>query len=122
MTFSPSKLKFVPEFLGVRESREMRLKEFYAHVGYLRWAPNVTGEKIEITFSPDRGSNPVRWTQSPTLYHVAIKAGFYSDVVECWTLNPVDRVRSPVGEKCDLDFFSFPITFGGQCGGGSLGA
>ena len=22
--------------------------------------------------------------------------------------------------KCDLDFFSFPITFGGQCGGGSL--
>ena len=24
--------------------------------------------------------------------------------------------------KCDLDFFSFPITFGGQCGGGSLGA
>ena len=22
-----------------------------------------------------------------------------------------DRVRSPVGEKCDLDFFSFSITF-----------
>ena len=28
----PSKLKFVPEFLGVRESREMRLEEFYAHM------------------------------------------------------------------------------------------
>ena len=107
MTFSPSKLKFVPEFLGVRESREMRLKEFYAHVGYLRWAPNVTGEKIEITFSPDQGSNPVRWTQCPTLYHVAIKAGLYSDVVECWTLNPADRVRSPVGENVIWIFSPF---------------
>ena len=55
-------------------------------------------------------------------YCLAVEAGFYSDVVECRTLNPADRVRSPVGEKCDLDFFSFPITFGGQCGGGSLGA
>ena len=42
----PSNLKFVPEFLGVRESHEMRLKEFYAHVGYLQLAPNVIGEKI----------------------------------------------------------------------------
>ena len=32
VTFSPSNLKFVPEFLGVRESCEMRLKEFYAHM------------------------------------------------------------------------------------------
>ena len=31
MTFSPSNLKFVPEFLGVRESRELRLKEFFMH-------------------------------------------------------------------------------------------
>ena len=77
------------------------------HVGYLRWAPNVTGEKIEITFSPDRGSNPVRWTQSPTLYHVAIKAGLYSDVVECWTLNPADRVRSLVGENVIWIFSPF---------------
>ena len=76
-------------------------------MGYLRWAPNVTGEKIEITFSPDLGSNPVRWTQSPTLYHVAIKAGFYSDVVECWTLNPADRVRSPVGENVIWIFSPF---------------
>ena len=30
VTFSSS--KFVTEFLGVRESREMRLKEFYAHM------------------------------------------------------------------------------------------
>ena len=52
------------------------------HVDYLRWTPNVTGEKMEITFFPDRGSNPVRWTQSPTLYHVAIKAGLYRKAVQ----------------------------------------
>ena len=51
-------------------------------MGYLRWAPNVTGEKMEIIFFPDRGSNPVRWTQSPTLYHVAIKAGLYRKAVQ----------------------------------------
>ena len=26
------------------------------------------------------------------------------------------------GKVCLFEFFSFPITFGGQCGGGSLGA
>ena len=43
-------------------------------------------------------------------YCLAVEAGFYSDMVECRTLNPADQVRSRVGEKCDLDFFSFPIT------------
>ena len=37
---------------------------------------------MEITFFPDRGSNPVRWTQSPTLYRVAIKAGLYRKAVQ----------------------------------------
>ena len=55
-------------------------------------------------------------------YCLAVEAGFYSDVVECWTLNPADRVRSPVGENVIWIFSPFPITFGGQCGGGSLGA
>ena len=45
---------------------------------------HVTGEKMEITFFPDRGSNPVRWTQSPTLYHVAIKAGLYRKAVQVY--------------------------------------
>ena len=92
MTFSPSKLKFVSEFLGVRESREMRLKEFYAHMWVVpRWAPNVTGEKMEITFFHNRGSNPVRWTQSPTLYHVTIKAGLYRKAVQvCYIPIPGD--------------------------------
>ena len=31
-TLHPSNLKFVPECLGVRESREIRLEEFYAHM------------------------------------------------------------------------------------------
>ena len=61
------------------------------HVGYLRWAPNVTGGKMEITFFPDRGSNPVRWTQSLTLYHVAIKAGLYRKAVQvCYIPIPGD--------------------------------
>ena len=38
-------------------------------------------------------------------YCLAVEASFYSNVVECRTLNLADRVRSPVGEKCDLDFF-----------------
>ena len=75
LTFSPFKLKFVPEFLGVRESREMRLKEFYAHVGYLGWAPNVAGEKMQITFPPTRDGT---WfTGRPALYNIAIKTGLY---------------------------------------------
>ena len=53
-------------------------------MGYLRWVPNVIGEKMEITFFPDPGSNPVRWTQSPTLYHVAIKAGLYRKAVQVY--------------------------------------
>ena len=61
------------------------------HVGYLRWAPNVTGEKMEITFFPNRGSNLVRWTQSPTLYRVAIKAGLYRKAVQvCYIPIPGD--------------------------------
>ena len=62
----------------------MKLEEFYAHVGYLRWAPIVTGGKMEITFFPNRGSNPVRWTQSPTLYYVALKAGLYRNAVQVY--------------------------------------
>ena len=33
------------------------------------------------------------------LYCLAVQAGFYSDVVECKTLSPADRVRFPVGEN-----------------------
>ena len=55
-------------------------------MGYLRWVLNVTGEKMEITFFPDRGSNPVRWTQSPTLYHIAIKAGLYRKTVQVYLI------------------------------------
>ena len=57
------------------------------HVYLLRsLEPNliVTGGKMEITFFPNWGSNPVRWTQSPTLYHVAIKAGLYRKAVQVY--------------------------------------
>ena len=38
------------------------------------------------------------------LYCLAVSAGFSSVAVECRTLSPADRVRSPVGENCDLHF------------------
>ena len=44
------------------------------------------------------------------LYCLAVQAGFYSDAVECRTLSPADRVRSPVGENV-ISIFS-PVTFG----------
>ena len=39
-------------------------------------------KKMEITFFPDWGS--VRWTQSPTLYHVTIKASLYHKAVQVY--------------------------------------
>ena len=53
---------------GFREKRETQLIEF---------VHDVTGEKMEITFFPDRGSNPGRLCDRPTLYHVAINTGLY---------------------------------------------
>ena len=44
----------------------------------------VTGEKMEIAFFPDRGSNPGRLRDRPTLYRVAIKAGLYRKAVQVY--------------------------------------
>ena len=60
----PSKLEFVPEFLGVRESGEMRLKEFYAHMGYLWWAPNVTWKSRNNIFPRSGGLKVLHSTVS----------------------------------------------------------
>ena len=49
------------------------------------WPPNVIGkEKKSKSHFPRPGIEPVRWIQSPTLYHVAIKAGFYRKAVEVY--------------------------------------
>ena len=45
---------------------------------------NVTVEKMEITFFPNLELNPVHWTQSPTLYHITIKAGLYHKAVQVY--------------------------------------
>ena len=39
---------------------------------------------MQITYFPERRSNPVRWTQSPALYSVAIKAGLCRKAVRRW--------------------------------------
>ena len=50
-------------------------------LGYLRWAPYVTGEKILIA----NAANPGRLRDMRTLgYRVAIKAGFYCKAVQVY--------------------------------------
>ena len=44
-------------------------------------------------------------------YCLAVEAGFYSDVVECRTLNPADRVQSPVWENVIWIFLLSYYTF-----------
>ena len=48
----------------------------------LRWAPNVTGEKMLNTFCPGRGSNQDLLRGSQTLYRVVIKASSYRKAVQ----------------------------------------
>ena len=52
------------------------------------------------------GENVTGYRYMIHLYCLAVQAGFYSDVVECRTLSPADRVRSPVGKKCYFHFFT----------------
>ena len=52
---------------------------------------------MEITVFPDQGSNPVCWIQSPTLYHVATKAGMYRKAVQvCYIPIPGDNSKDKV--------------------------
>ena len=45
---------------------------------------NVTGEKMQITLFPNLGPNPVHWTLSHTLYHVATKASLYHKEIQVY--------------------------------------
>ena len=49
---------------------------------FLRWAPDVTGEKMLNTFFPGRGFNQDLLRGSQTLYRVAIKASLYRKAVQ----------------------------------------
>ena len=51
------------------------------------------------------------------LYHIAVKACFYSDVVECLPVDPAAQVRFPPRAA---GIFLHPVTFGGQGGGSRL--
>ena len=44
----------------------------------------VIGDKMEITFFLDWGSNPGRLHDRLTLYHVAIKVGLYRKAVQVY--------------------------------------
>ena len=118
VTFSPTKLNFVPEVPGHRESFLMRLGELLpgSRVGY--WGGRHC-RRAKIFTCPSRESNPGRWIYRQTLYHVAVKAGFYTDVVECLPVDPAAQVRFPPRA---VGIFLHPVTFGGQCGGECHGA
>ena len=52
---------------------------------------------MEITFFPDRGSNPGPLCDRPTLYSVAIKAGLYCKAVQvCYVPIPGDTYLLPL--------------------------
>ena len=64
---------------------------------------------MEIIFFPDRGSNPGRLRDRPTLYRVAIKAGLYRKAVQMYHIPiPAGLVNitssSPMELVC-IDFF-----------------
>ena len=46
-------------------------------------------------------------------YCLAVKAGFYSDMVKCLPLDPAAQVRFPPQA---VRIFLHPVTFGGHCG------
>ena len=50
---------------------------------------------------PSRESNPGRWIYRQTLYHVAVKAGFYRKAVEVYY----------IPRPCDMQFESFQVFF-----------
>ena len=69
--------------------------------------PRNSGTNLKL-----EGENVTGYRYMIHLYCLAVQAGFYSDVVECRTLSPADRVRSPVGEKCYFHFSTvsyFPV-------------
>ena len=55
-------------------------------VGYLRWTPNVTVEKMSSPM-PRLGIEPRPPGPHQTLYHVAVKAGSYSEAIQVSTTN-----------------------------------
>ena len=62
------------------------------------WAPNITGEKMEIKhFSPTGDRTRSAGLKSPTLYHVAIKAGLYRKAVQVYYIPiPGDKNIPPL--------------------------
>ena len=66
---------------------------------------------MEITFSPT--GDRVRWTQSPTLYRVAVKAGLYRKAVQVYHI-PIP------GDIIIMVVFFFCVWGWGGGGGGGI--
>ena len=52
----------------------------------------LVGEGVRVSKFSDKCTVHVAVRYMIHFYCLAKEAGFYSDVVECWTLNPADRV------------------------------
>ena len=83
VTFSPTKLNFVPKVLGHRESFLMRLRELLLGSCGLFTLGSIVVERKYYTF-PSWESNPGRWIYRQTLYHVAVNASFFHKAVEVY--------------------------------------
>ena len=84
MTFSATKLDFVPEVPCHRESFLMRLRELLpgSMVDYLHWA--LLSWSLNISTCLSRELHTGRWTYKQTLYHVDVKAKLYGKPVEMY--------------------------------------
>ena len=90
----------VPKFLRVWESCETRLREFYANVCYLRWAPNVSDEEKHSQVRLGWESNPGHLHENRALYPITIKAGLYRKV--CYISMPSDKTKQ-ILNKCNME-------------------
>ena len=78
-TYSSSILRFVPKF---QRTFILDTDVIRAHqMGYLRWAPNVTGEKPLNTLA-QLGIKPRLPGRNQTPHHVTVKAGSYRNAVQ----------------------------------------
>ena len=91
-------------FISMIKTKSERLKarniicRYFSFYELLKFRAHVVERKYFTCFS--RESNPGRWINRQTLYHVAVKAGFYRKAVEVCYIIP---------RPCDIHPLQFEI-------------
>ena len=66
--------------------------------------------RAKIFTCPSRDSNPGRWIYRQTLYHVAVKAGFYRKAVEMYLYIP-RPCDAPIVGVCNCSMFCCTLLY-----------